>query len=526
MASKQYELLFRLTAQLGPNFTQSFKNASQTMKLLQNDLRSADQKLKDVSAYQKQQTAVENSKRRVTELQSEYNKLVDEIGDVDEATTEQKKQLKNAETALTKAKNAAADEQEELERLSNTLREAGINTDNLGRDTNELRRQYERLEQSQKRVQEITAKQEANKQAISQTKAQLVGLTGTVTAVGAAIYAEPVKKAAEFQEQMSTVKSLVGSIDGEQFSVVAKQAKQIGVAYKEGNNQTETVMNMLAAKAKQMGATTKFTAKEAGEAMEYMAVAGWGADEMLSGISGIMNLAAASGAELGVTSDIVTDSIENFGLTAKDTDHYVDVLAQTARKSNTDVLKLGESYKYVSPVAKSMGYSIEDVNVALGLMANSGIKASAGGTALRTLLTNMAKPSDDMAQAMDDLGVSLDDGNGNMKTFHEVMLDLRKGFGTLKIPLGEFEKRMSDLDAGLEKGEISQKVYDKGVQRLMNSAYGAEGALKAQAAAMLAGKTGMSGLLAIANASDETFEQLTMILIMQKEQLKKWQIQN
>ena len=507
--TKRFQMLFQLVAQLGPGFSQSFKNASQTMKALQGNLRSANQKLKDVSAYQKQQAAVENSKRKVSGLQSEYDKLVEETGDLSEATDEQKEKLQNAAAALAKAEDAAASEQSKLEQLKNTLREAGVNTDNLGQDTERLRQRYERLEQAQRRVNEINSKQAKNNAAISQAKKQLAGLTGTVTAVGAAIYNGPVKKAADFEQQMSTVKSLVGTVKDKEMAGITKQAGKMGLAYQKGADATETTMNILAAKAKQMGATTKFTAKEAGEALEYMAVAGWGADEMLSGISGVMNLAAAGNTDLGTTSDIITDSIENFGLSAKEATHFVDVMAQTMRKSNTDVLKLGESYKYVSPVVKGMGYSIEDTNVALGLMANSGIKASSGGTALRTLLTNMANPTANMEKAMHELGVSLDDGHGKMKSLHDIMVDMRKGFGTLKIPAKDFQEQIAKQSTALEKGEISQKVYDKNILRLTKRAYGAEGALKAQSAAMLAGKEGMSGLLAIVNASDETFNSLT-----------------
>lgn len=535
--TKKFEMLFQLTARLGPNFTQSFKSASQTMKVLQGDLKGASQKLKDVSAYQKQQTAIENSKNKLTRLSEEHSKIaqkiqmhkqnaemlrakIEETGD---ATGELTAQLASEENEV--AKNTERLERNEsqtqqttvsierngqaLEQLGNQLREAGVNTDNLSQDTERLRQQYERLEQTQRRVSEINSKQAKNNAAISQAKKQLVGLTGAATAVGTAIYNGPVKKAADFEQQISTVKSLVGEVKNKELAGITKQADKMGLAYQKGTNATETTMNVLAAKAKQMGATTKFTAKEAGEALEYMAVAGWSADEMLSGVSGVMNLAAASDADLGTTSDIVTDSIENFGLSAKETTHFVDVMAQTARKSNTDVLKLGESYKYVSPVAKSMGYSIEDINVALGLMANSGIKASSGGTALRTLLTNMAKPTAKMEQAMKELGVSLDDGHGKMKSFHDVMVDMRKGFGTLKIPAKDFKEQITKQNVALEKGDISQKVYDKNILRLTKRAYGAEGALKAQAAATLAGKEGMSGLLAIVNASDETFNSLT-----------------
>lgn len=220
-------------------------------------------------------------------------------------------------------------------------------------------------------------------------------------------------------------------------------------------------------KAKEMGATTQFSASEAADAMGYMAMAGWKTGDMLDGIGGIMSLAAASGEDLATTSDIVTDALTAFGLSAKDSGHFADVLAAASSNANTNVSMLGESFKYVAPVAGSMGYSAEDVSVALGLMANNGIKASQAGTALRTLMTNMAKPTKTMAGAMDTLGISLTDSEGNMKSFQEIMIDLRKGF------------------AGLSEAE------------------------KANVAASLAGKEGMSGLLAIVNSSEADFDKLT-----------------
>ena len=440
-AGKQFELFFQLTARLGPNFTQSFKNASQTMKILQGDLKSANQKLKDVSAYQKQQTAVANSKNRVTELQGEYDKLVSEIGDVDNATKQQKKELESAAKALAKAKDTAADEQAKLEELSNTLREAGVNTDNLGRDTDELRQQYERLEQAQKKVQEITEKQAANKQAISQTKAQLGGLIGTVTAVGAAIYAGPVKKAAEFQSQMSTVKAISNASAGD--------------------------MEKLQKKAEEMGRSTAFTATEAGEAMEYMAMAGWKTEDMLGGIEGIMNLASASGEELGAVSDIVTDALTAFGLSASDAGHFSDVLAQASSNANTDVSKMGATFQKVAPVAGALGYSVEDMSLGIGLMANASIKAEVAGTSLKTALANMAKPTKQQAEYMDKYGISLTKSDGTMKSFGEVVENLRGSLG------------------GLSEQE------------------------KIAAATAIFGKESMSGMLAIINASEADYNKLT-----------------
>lgn len=187
----------------------------------------------------------------------------------------------------------------------------------------------------------------------------------------------------------------------------------------------------LTAKAQEMGATTKFTATEAAQAFNYMAMAGWKPEQMTAGISGIMSLAAASGEDLASTSDIVTDALTAFGLKAKDAGHFSDVLAKASASSNTNVGMLGESFKYVAPVAGAMKYSVEDTSLALGLMANSSIKGSMAGTALKTSLANMAAPTNSMAEAMDKYGISLTDSSGNMKTLKGVMDNLRSSLGGL-----------------------------------------------------------------------------------------------
>lgn len=262
-------------------------------------------------------------------------------------------------------------------------------------------------------------------------------------------------------------------------------------------------------KALEMGSKTKFSASEASEAMSYMAMAGWKTEDMLGGISGIMDLAAASGEDLALTSDIVTDALTAFGMEASEAGNLADIMAAASSNANTNVAMLGESFKYVAPQAGAMGYKANDVATALGLMANSGIKSSQAGTTLRTILSNMAKPTDEVKQAMDELGISLDDGKGNMYSLHEIMEQLRSGFGNLKMSQEEFDDSLGQLNASFEAGEITEEDYNEGVLRLTERAYGAEGALKAQSAAMLAGKTGLSGLLAIVSASDKDFDALT-----------------
>ena len=251
-------------------------------------------------------------------------------------------------------------------------------------------------------------------------------------------------------------------------------AIKIGADFEEGMSEVQAIsrasasdMELLKEKAKEMGAETKFSATESAAAFKYMAQAGWNTEDMLNGISGVMSLAAASGEDLALTADIVTDSLTAFGLEAKDAAHFSDVLAMTANATNTDVANLGYTFKYVAPVAGALGYSIEDMSVAIGLMANSGIKAETAGTALRATLTNLAKPTQQMTGYMEELGISLTDAQGNVKPFNEVMVDLRKGF------------------EGLTEAQ------------------------KAEYAAGIAGKEAMSGLLAIVNASDEDFAALT-----------------
>lgn len=266
-------------------------------------------------------------------------------------------------------------------------------------------------------------------------------LTKWVTVPLAGAGAAAVKVAAGFESEMSRVAAISGAA-GED-------------------------LTSLTDKAMEMGSKTKFSASEAAEAMQYMAMAGWKTGDMLSGIEGIMSLAAASGEDLATTSDIVTDALTAFGLTAADSGRFADVLAAASSNANTNVSMLGESFKYVSPVAGSLGYAAEDVAIALGLMANAGIKASQGGTTLRASLTRMIKPTDDAAAIMKKYQISLTNTDGTMKSFGEVMDTLRTNLG------------------GLSEAQ------------------------QAEVAATLFGQEAMSGMLAIINASEADYTKLT-----------------
>lgn len=188
---------------------------------------------------------------------------------------------------------------------------------------------------------------------------------------------------------------------------------------------TADQMELLNAKAKEMGKTTKFTASEAGDAFSYMAMAGWKTEDMLDGIEGIMSLAAASGEDLATTSDIVTDALTAFGLKAGDATHFADVLAVASSNANTNVAMMGETFKYVGAMSGSLGYSIEDVALGIGLMANSGIKASQAGTELNSIFTRLATDTNGARKAVEALGIGFYNSDGSARDFGSVLKDLR-----------------------------------------------------------------------------------------------------
>ena len=272
---------------------------------------------------------------------------------------------------------------------------------------------------------------------------------------------------------------------------------------------TKEEMNTLKDTAKEMGASTKFTATESAEAMEYMGMAGWKAEQMVDGLPGILNLAAASGEELGKTSDIVTDGLTAFGMKAEEAGHFADVMAAASASANTNVSLLGESFSYAAPLAGALKYNVEDTSIALGLMANAGIKGSRGGTALKNTLTNLAKPTDSIQAAMDQLGISLTNTDGSTKSLMEIMNDLRDAFGQGNISTEDYCERLERLDELNTSGQMSQKDYNEAVEELNELAFGSVDAMNAKNAATIAGKEGMAGLLAIVNASDEDYKKLT-----------------
>lgn len=262
----------------------------------------------------------------------------------------------------------------------------------------------------------------------------------TVTAAVTGIGTAAVKTAADFDSEMSKVSAISGAT-GDDF-------------------------DQLRAKAREMGAKTKFSASEAASAMEYMAMAGWKTSDMLNGIEGIMNLAAASGEDLATTSDIVTDALTAFGLSAADSGHFADILAAASSNANTNVSMMGETFKYCAPIAGALGFSAKDTAEAIGLMANSGIKASQAGTSLRTIMNNLSGEVTFVDKNIGEVTIATSNADGSMRSLNDILADCRVAF------------------SGLSESE------------------------KAANAEALVGKNAMSGFLALMNSSETDINKL------------------
>ena len=378
-----------------------------------------------------QKTAHDQLKTKVEAAKKAYEDSAKATGEDSEETQKLKAEYENLSSQLSTSESQITKTETAI-----TKQEAAVNQSKAALTEMEAELKNVNAELARAPFDEYAAKAEKVGGTLTSVGQKLLPLSTSIAGLGVAA----VKTTADFDSEMSKVSAISGA--------------------------TGTDLDKLRGKAREMGAKTKFSASEAAQGMQYMAMAGWKTQDMMDGLEGIMNLAAASGEDLASTSDIVTDALTAFGLSAKDSSHFSDILAAASSNANTNVSMMGETFKYAAPVLGSLGYTAEDAALAIGLMANAGIKSSQAGTSLRGAITNLAKPTDTVAAAMDKYGISLTDSSGKMLSLRELMEQLRQKLG------------------GLSEAE------------------------QAQAAAALFGKNAMSGMLAIINGSDKDFEKL------------------
>ena len=390
------------------------------LKGVNTEIRNTQSQLKDVDKLLKLDPGN-------TELLAQKHRL---LGDAVKETKEKLETLKTAAEQAEQALKEGAITQDQYDGLQREIVET----------EQKLKSLEEQAKQSGTALQNIAAKGEKLKTVgdnISNVGTKLLPVTAGVVGLGTAA----VKTAADFDSAMSKVAAVSGA--------------------------TGKDLDALRDKAREMGSKTKFSASEAAEAMNYMAMAGWKTEDMLSGIEGVMNLAAASGEDLATTSDIVTDALTAFGLSAKDSGHFADILAAASSNANTNVSMMGETFKYCAPIAGALGFSAEDTAEAIGLMANAGIKGSQAGTALRTIMNNLSGDVKICGSSIGEVTVATTNADGSMRDLSDILADCRTAF------------------SGLSESE------------------------KAAAAESLVGKNAMSGFLALMNAGEADINKLS-----------------
>ena len=405
-----------ITVEIGGDTT----GLDKALKSVNTSIKSTQSALKDVNRLLKldpSNTELLSQKQRL--LKDAIGATKEKLDSLKAAQEQAKQQLENGELGQDKydaLQREIVETEEELRRLQQEAATTSI---------------------ALSKIDVAGQKMEAVGNSIAGAGKKMMGVTTVIGGVGVAA----VKTAADFDSAMSQVAAVSGAT-GKDFDA-------------------------LRSKAREMGSKTKFSATEAAEAMNYMAMAGWKTEDMLGGIEGVMNLAAASGEDLATTSDIVTDALTAFGLSAKDSGHFADILAAASSNANTNVSMMGETFKYCAPIAGALGFSAEDTAEAIGLMANAGIKSSQAGTALRTIMNNLAGDVKISGKAIGDVTIATTNADGSMRDLSDILADCRSAFGNLT----ESEK--------------------------------------AQAAESLVGKNAMSGFLALMNAGEDDIEKLS-----------------
>ena len=443
MAGKEHSILFALNASLNGNFKGTFNSAQQEFARLGKEIQSMNRLQSDISSYQKQQKAVQNTEAKLRNLEKQYDLIQKEIKETDGPTAGLEREQAKLEQRISDTTTALERQNQKLSATEQRLNDARVDTSNLSGESQRLAAQMRDLARQQEEAARGAQSFGGSVQDAFAAAQQALVSAGIATGLREICdaYAECVSVAADFESSMSNVEALSGS--------------------------TTQEMAELTAAAKELGATTKFTAQQSADAMGYMAMAGWDAQQMMAGMDGVINLAAAAGEDLAQVSDIVTDNLTAFGLTAADTAHFSDVLAAAATNSNTSVSIMGETFKQSAAIAGSLGYSIEDVAVGVGLMANAGVKGSIAGTALKNTFNGLLEGATLTAAAFGEYEFSAIKADGTMKDFAGTIDELRVYFD-----------QMTEAE------------------RVNN-------------AMAIAGQRGYNGLLAILNATDAEYQSLT-----------------
>lgn len=412
-----------------------------------------NQKLqKAIEIFGENSAEAQKNRTEILKLKNEEEKLRGEIGDCNKRIEEYTAVMKENQTASKRLSDEIKNQEDKLQDLKkqyiNVVLEQGKNSKEAKSLSKEMKDLNGELKDNKQKLSDATeqagefadALEDADRKASSAATGGFTIFKGVV----ADLVSNGIQKGIEELKNLS-----LSAVDtGMTFTSSMSNVKALSGA-------TAEEMEALTEKAEEMGKKTSFTASQSADALGYMALAGWNTEEMLDGIDGVLNLAAASSMDLATASDIVTDAMTAFGMSADETNRFVDVLAATSTSSNTTVEMLGQSFKYVGAICGAMGYSIEDAGVALGMMANSGIKAEQAGTSLRSLLTRLSTNAGASANSLgaldiltQRLGVSFYDSSGNARDLSDVLVETRAAWAGLNVEEQvNYAKKMAGQEA-------------------------------------------------------------------------------
>ena len=400
MANKMVEMTFAIGATLAGSFSGAFGKAGQALGALQKQTSGLQKVSGQISSYQKMQQAVGKGAEKLNAARMRVKELGQQMKAAGTPTAALKKESTAAHQEAHRLEVALGDQRKKLGELRVELSGAGVDTKRLASEQTRLTQQSQKLAQAQARLQKSQAALAVTREKLSwgNVKGDLMKAAGIGLSLGA-----PVMQAAEFEHAAARLNAVAFSGGGRNAEKDAKSFKA------------------LQEQARQLGRDTQFTAVQAAQSQENLARAGFKANEIIAAMPGLLDMAAAEGMDLATAADIMASSLRGFGLEAEDAGRVSNILAQTSAASNSSITGLGESLKYVAPVAKGLGVSIEETNAMLGIMANAGIKGSQGGTALRAALVRLSKEPKAVAKALGELGISARDAQGNFREMPDLL---------------------------------------------------------------------------------------------------------
>ncbi|MBE0470515.1 MAG: phage tail tape measure protein [Methyloprofundus sp.] len=397
--ARTYEIAFKLGAQMAGNFAKTMSSATGSLGELNSKIGQLNKQQSAISSLVKLRTAVANNSREYMQARERVSKLAREIQNTTNPSKELTREFEKAKRQASQLKGKLTEKRTELIQLNRTMGTTGQSTADLVRRQKDLAASAEKARKAQANLQSAMAARDANIAKRGQLRGQLFDTVALAAALGA-----PIKVAMEFEQSMAKVGAVSRASDAELKSL------------------TKTARNL--------GATTNWSASQAADGMQFLAMAGFNTEQTIAAMPGMLDLASAGAIDLGSAADIASNILSGFNMEASEMGRLGDVMTNTFTSSNTSLSMLGESMKYVAPIAAATGISIEQASAMVGKLGDAGIQGSKAGTSLRTVISRLAAPAGKAASVLEELGVQTQDASGNLRAVPDILADMNKAMAS------------------------------------------------------------------------------------------------